>query len=231
MQGQDTLVVKGGDTKKSYRIGAGAAIHVSKDGDAKFIGVNSTGLVEMRQSLENDKTLAQQKSGNLIDTRSKSKESGEAMNTRMGAQTATLHQLAIAGAYGLESLLKIIAQWIGANPDDVKITPNLEFSDDSMRGRDLVDLMTAKTLGAPLSDKSIHKLQQDKGLTKLTYDEEMDALDTEEPRMTGLEGTNPGLLPTGDAAKKGTGTGTDKEKDPSKDKDLPKDVRQKAPIK
>lgn len=190
MQGQDTLVVIGGDDEKSYRIGAGASIvlKASPGADAKFIGVDSNGLTEMREALQNDKSQAQQKAGSLIDTRSKAKESGDALSTRLGAQTATLTQIACAACYGLENLLKMAAEWVGANPDEVKVMPNLEFEDEEMTGKDLIDLMSAKSMGAPLANETIHTLMQEKGLTEKSYEEELEMIQEEQPLVVGGSG-------------------------------------------
>lgn len=189
MQGQDTLVVIGGDDEKTYRVGTGSTINLKEGGDAKFIGVESSGLEEMRSSLENDKTLAQQKAGNLVDTRSKQKESGEAMKTRLGAQTATLNQIARTGAYGLEQVLRTVAEWMGANPDEVKVQPNLEFETVPMTGKELVEFVSAKNMGAPISTQTIHRQMKARGLTEMELEEELDAIAEEEPLITGGPGT------------------------------------------
>jgi len=188
MQGQDTLVIIGGDDDKTYRIGAGSSIVLKEGGDAKFIGVEATGLTEMRSALENDKTLAQQKAGSLIDTRSKAKESGEAMQTRLGAQTATLNQIALTGAYALEQILKTVAEWAGANPDEVVVEPNLEFDTLPMTGKDLVELVSAKNMGAPISNKTIHRNMQSRGLTEMDLEEELAEIEQEAPLITGGPG-------------------------------------------
>lgn len=186
MQGQDTLVVIGSQ-EEDFRVGAGATIVLPQGGDAKYIGVTSEGLAEQRQALENDKVLAASKAGQLVDTRSRERESGEALRIRVAAQTATLNQIALTGAAGLEQLLKIAATWVGANPEEVSVQPNLDFVDDEMSGKTLVELMTAKTMGAPLSKRSIHRLMQDRGLTEMEYEEELDEIGDEEP-TTGAGG-------------------------------------------
>lgn len=194
MQGQDTLVVVGGVRKVDaaaaenapIRTGAGSLLEVEQGGDAKYIGVNSQGLSEQRQALENDRKRADTKSGQLIDAGSGDKESGAALQTRMAAQTATLNQIAVTGAAALESVLKFAALWMGANPDDVKVTPNLEFSDFDMSGKDLVDLMTARTMGAPLSKQSIHALLVDRGVTKLDFETEIDTISEEDANAPAL---------------------------------------------
>lgn len=207
MQGQDTLVVVGGvkkidvseDEGMPLRTGAGSMIEVEQGGDAKYIGVNSQGLSEQRQALENDRKRAETRSGQLINSGGNNIESGSALQTRIGAQTATLNQIARTGASALESLLKICAQWMGANPDDVKVTPNLEFADFEMSGKDLVDFMTARTMGAPLSKKSIHAMLAERGVTKMDFDTEMDEIGEEDANAPSGGGTgtggNPALEP------------------------------------
>jgi hypothetical protein len=200
MQGQDTLVVVGGvkktdaaeDEGTPLRTGAGSMIEVEQGGDAKYIGVNSQGLSEQRQALENDRKRAETRSGQLINSGGNNTESGSALQTRIGAQTATLNQIAMTGASALESLLKMCAQWMGANPDDVKVTPNLEFADFEMSGKDLVDFMTARTMGAPLSKKSIHAMLVDRGVTKMDFDAEMEEIGEEDANAPSGGGTGAG---------------------------------------
>jgi Domain of unknown function (DUF4055) len=214
MQGQDTLVVIGSG-EDNFRIGSGATITLPQGGDAKFIGVTATGLAEQRQSLENDKMAAAHKAGQLIDTRSRDKESGDALRIRVAAQTATLNQIAITGAAALENLLKIAATWVGANPDEVEITPSLDFTNTELSSKTLIELMTAKTMGAPLSRKSIHKLMQSKNLTDYGYDEEIEEIAEEEPFDNGY-------------AEGSEGDSTDEKVALAKDssKGMPKDTKQ-----
>lgn len=178
MQGQDTLVTIGmGD--EEVRAGAGARINVPQGGDAKYIGVSSNGLPEMRQALDNDKKEAGEIGGRLLDTTRGDAESGDALRIRVSARTASLNQIAMAGAEGLQAILRIMAEWVGADPMKVVVTPNLDFADDTLDGQTLVNFMTAKTLGLPLSKMSIHKKLQEKDLTDMDYEEEMAQIEKE----------------------------------------------------
>lgn len=179
MQGQDTLVVTGGEEDKVWRTGANAAITPPIGGDAKYIGVQSAGLSEMREALQNDHVRADQKSGELVSETSREAESGEALKTRVAARTATLKQIALSGAAALQEILRIAARWIGADPEKVIVTPNLDFVDQAMLGAELVDLMSAKGLGAPLSLATIHEHMQRRGMTEKTWDEEMESIEDE----------------------------------------------------
>ena len=179
-QSQDTLVVIGGG-EDNYRVGAGSTLSLSQGGDAKYVGVGAHGLAEQRQSLQNDMLLASHKAGHLIDTRSREKESGDALRTRVSSQTATLNQIALTGAAGLQNLLRTVAEWHNADPQEVVVTPNLDFANEGLNSRTLIELMTAKTMGAPISTETIHNLMKNRGLTELDFKEEMSKLKDEDP--------------------------------------------------
>lgn len=190
MQGQDTLVRIGFmDDSSEQRTGAGAIIDVPQGGDAKYIGVSADGLGEQRQAVENDRAEAAQVAGRLATAKSKAIESGDALQTRVAAAVASLTSIALSSAMGLERLLKTAAEWVGANPDEVKVTPNLEFADSAFDTKNLVELMTAKTMGAPISRKSIHELMQDRGFTQMDLETEVGEIEAEEP-LTGSTQAN-----------------------------------------
>jgi hypothetical protein len=189
MQGQDTLVVTG-DLKKSpetgeeeaLRVGAGSMINIEMGGSAEYVGVSGQGLAEQGKALEADRKRAEVRAGQLIPAKNQ-QESGDALKTRVTAQTASLKQIALTSAKGLETELKIIARWMGADPEKVKVQANLEFGDFAIEAGDIVDLMSARTAGAPLSKQSIHNLMVKRGYTTMTYEEEMDLIGEEDAQM------------------------------------------------
>jgi hypothetical protein len=191
MQAQDTPVINDDTLAQKVangqgseiRFGAGAAIVTGTAGKASYIGVSSTGLPEQRQALENDYRRASQKGGQLLDTTSREKESGEALQIRVAAQTSTLTQIALTGAEGLQGILRIAAQWIGADPMKVIITPNLDFADAGMTPKDFLDLMAAKEKGLPLSEESIHSRLKENEYTDKEFEAEALLLATERGRV------------------------------------------------
>lgn len=192
LQGQDTLVVIGGIRNASLipgeadavRVGAGSRLDVDVGGDAKYIGVSAAGISEQRECLAADRLRAENKVGQLVGSSTQA-ESGDALKIRLGAQTATLTQVALAGANGLESLLKIAAEWVGANPDEVIVKPNLEFTDLAITAEELVKLMTARTMGAPLSNQTIHQLLVSHNMTSLDYETELTLIAEETANLEG----------------------------------------------
>lgn len=184
-QSQDTLVVKGRrsmDDKGNpipLRYGLGAVIDVPPDGDAKFIGLTSDGLPEQRECLMNDRKQAREMAAQLLDTTSRAKESGEALRVRVAAQTATLNQISLTGAEGLQTILRKIAEWIGADPEQVNVIPNLDFADSGMTPHDFFEMMAAKEKGLLLSDESIHALLKKHGYTEKEFEDEDAAVQME----------------------------------------------------
>lgn len=185
LQSQDTLVrigasgAGGEDGDAPARVGAGAVMDVALGGDVKYVGVESQGLSEERLAIAADKEEAALKAGQMVNSTKGSQESGDALRTRIGARTASLVQLAKTGANGLEMILKICAKWMGLDPTDVKVEPNLDFSKALFSGQNLVQTMAARNLGAPVSLQTIHEYLTDQGLTKLEFTAEMKQIQDE----------------------------------------------------
>lgn len=184
--GQDTLVLIGvGDDTESdddqnpVRVGSTAVIKLGADGDAKYIGVSGDGLTEQRLVLQNDYKLAASEGSRLLENTAAQAESGEALKVRVAAKTTTLTSVAISAAAGLTQALRQMAVWVGANPDEVNIVPNLDFAEDSFTAQQALNLMQAKSAGLPLSARTIHTKLRDQDYTDLTFDDEIAQLQIE----------------------------------------------------
>lgn len=194
MQSQETLVVRGGTRTNTdragasgpVRVGAGARIDVDKEGDAKYIGVSAAGLSEQRAALTADKDAAKVKAGQLVQNNGSQMESGAALSTRFNAQTATLNQIAQTGAAGLAKALRFIAEWVGADPKLVKVTPNTEYVNFNLDGQNFVQLMTARQMGLPISLESLHATMADRGMTVMDLARELETIRKENIELKDL---------------------------------------------
>jgi hypothetical protein len=199
MQGQETLVISGvqpaleGEVGAERRLGVGSVIELTEPtAKAEFVGVSADGLSEQRTALENDYRRAERIGGRLADTKGANVESGEALQIRTSAQTATLASIARTSAAGLQAVLRIAAEWTGHNPEEVTVEPNLDFVDDPMTGEELVKLMAARTAGAPISLRTIHRLMTERDLTEMEFEAELDERDLEdEERAARMEALMP----------------------------------------
>lgn len=191
MQGQDTLVVKdllSDEDGADVQVGPGSYLNVGPEGDAFYIGVSGKGLPEQRQALENDKKEAEEKSLSLALM--SDNQSGEALKTRIAAQSLSLVRIAQTGAAGLEMAIRHIARWMGLNEEDVSIQPNIDFRVVDFLPGDLNKLMIARGQGAPLSLRSIHEMLVEKGYSNRTYEEELELIEEETMNALGSDDVN-----------------------------------------
>ena len=203
MQGQDTLVLRGvanpnaqdvpranddghvpynfsgSNTGSKVIIGAGAVIYLPMpEMDAKFIGVDSQGLSEQREALENDYKRAEQFGVALLTSGSEA-EAADTIHTRVTARTASLASIVQTAAAGLLQQLQWAAEWAGADPSKVVVEPNLNFVEQVMSTMELNGLIGSKMQGFPISWRTIHQLVERGGLTALTLEEELEEIDRE----------------------------------------------------
>lgn len=189
LQGQDTLVVVGpraSDDDSPIRTGAGAAIIVDQGGDAKYIGVSSSGLAEQRSALEKDHEQASLASGQFVGTNKGNNESGDAMKTRIASRTASLLTIAIVGASALQDALRACGEFLGLSAEDVAeitVTPNLDFVKGAFSAQELIQLVTSRNSGAPLSLNTLHKYLVDYGVTDETLETELELISKEKPGL------------------------------------------------
>ena len=203
MSGQDTLVITGydisggtdqnpGDDEKPI-IGSGAYLNIpDPEGDAKFIGPDSMALSEQRASLEDDYKRAGEEGIKLLSSGAGA-EAAETLRIRVAGRTATLQTIAMTSATGLETALRIAATWVGADPDEVKVEPNLDFITEDQDPADLVQFATAKKSRVPLSWKSVHNWLRQKDFTELTFEEELEQIE-EESDMEAFDTSGDALL-------------------------------------
>jgi len=185
MLGQDTLVMTGVapgtdlDEDEPTRIGSGAKIELPEGGDAKFIGISSAGLPEQRRALEDDYKRSIAMGSRLLENTTSQAESGEALRIRVAAKTTTLHSVAMTSAAGLERILKQMAVWVGADPSEVRVSPNTDFVEDAASPEQALKLVEARNSGLPISLRSIHEWASKNEFTQKSWDEEL-ALMTED---------------------------------------------------
>lgn len=190
-QGQQTLVIIGGnvsdvDENQQLRIGNKGVLDLRIGGDAKYIGVSSAGLSEMRQSIANDNVVAAGFGTAFMDAGAGSSASGEALRIRVAARTTTIQQIAVTAGAALEQCLKFCAEWVGEDPAQVSVVPQTDFADANVAGASLLAFMQAKQLGLPLSLKSLHRMMVLNDMTDMDFDAENDQIEQESESLMGM---------------------------------------------
>lgn len=182
--GQETFVVTGVGEKDPLPtvVGAGVVIGLPVGADAKYVGIAGNGLAAMRTALIDERESAVAAGARLFEGGSKAAESGEALRLRYSAQTASLTTVAKASAAGLEKALRHAAVFVGANPDEVVVKPNLKFVDTTLEPSQAKALTESWQAGA-FSYETLYENLQRGGIAseERTADEEKALLETENP--------------------------------------------------
>lgn len=187
-QSQETLVLEGGDPTKTYAIGSGAVLTPGAGQKAYFIGQAGTGMAEAQKHYQNKLVELMQMSGQLVDVRSLQRESGEALSTRVAGQTATLASIARTLGSAMTRCLRDMAIVMGDDPEKVKIKPNTNFISPELFAKTLVELITAKNAGYPITNEDLHALAQERGISRKDFTTMMKILN-KEPKPVVVSGT------------------------------------------
>lgn len=118
---------------------------LAKAGMLEFSG---SGAGAQRAAIEDTLRRAMMFGAQLFADNTRSAESGEALETRLGHQTSPLRMIATASAAGLEKALQQAAVWAGADPEQVSVTPNLEFFDRNLSPQEITALVGGWMSGA-----------------------------------------------------------------------------------
>ena len=157
-------------------------------GDAKFIGPDAASIPYQREEIERKFTEAYALGARLLDDK-KVAESGEALKTRVKAQTATARSVAVNAAKALQKSLRFAAQFVGVNVDEVVVEPNLSWTEADVTPEAILALTQAKLQGAPIANETIHEYARRGNLVMRSYEDEMGLIEQEGPDM-GMAGRN-----------------------------------------
>lgn len=214
---QATLVTKGLKPRKPgekrVRLGAGSFVELgdTATADAWFLELSGKGLPALKDAVNDLKNLCSARAGEIIDTSSRGRESGNAMEQRISVRTANLHAIVQTGALGLERLLKIMGKWLGMSAEaieKIKVIPNTVFSKPLFQGVELKQLVESKLLGgAAISLESIHRWLTARGYTQLSFEEMVQQVEQEkslleklrppeDPSKAGGSNGGPKILPS-----------------------------------
>lgn len=161
----------------------GSAIWTFPNPQAKahYLDIDGEGIPLLRDAINNEYERFYQEGGKLLDTAERGAESGEALRRRQVAQQVSLKDITMNLGFEFEKQLKKVAARLGADPEAVKFVPDVDFAEPNITGQELMELMNAVQLGAPLSKQSIHSLQKKGGLTNMTFEQEMGLIAIEGP--------------------------------------------------
>jgi len=128
-------------------------------------------------------------------------EAAETTRMKQEASGASLKTVVKTVAQGIEKALRIAAEWVGDNPEDINFEPNLKFSEMRLTAQEQVALLNAWTQGG-ISTETYHKNLKQGGIIQDQdeADDEVTRIAQQPPSMP-----TPVETETGNAEEQGEG--------------------------
>jgi len=181
-------VVRGMDPNDENRPTAvgGGAIWFLPDVNQKAEILEFTGQSAdaQRQAIQDTMQAAVQAGARLFSNADEQQESGEARKIKYAAQTATLVGIALTGIAGLEKAVKMCAEIVGSNPDEVNLSVSTEFIDSTIGSQEMTAIIQSVTVGL-ISEQTGYELYQNGGRANpdRDWDEEKKLIDEQGPSL------------------------------------------------
>lgn len=141
-------------------IGASTLWVLPENGAAGFLEFNGPGIEKQLDVIQKNYDRAVMFGAQLLSDKGAVQESGEAKKVRLDSQHATLKTIAMTSAAGLERALKNAALWVGANPDEVEVKPNLDFFDHTLSAQEITAVVQGWMNGAYSWETAFQRLQK-----------------------------------------------------------------------
>lgn len=162
-------VVTGLDAEDDLRVtGPMAAWVLPAEGDAKYLEFTGAGIEATRTAMRDQRDAALEAGARVMD--SQAQESGDARRARQDDQHATLYGAVMQGAAGIEQMLKYLAVWAGANPDECVFRVKPEFTVAEVDAA-MLQIVGNLNLAGKVPDSVLYESLRKAKLTDLNDDE------------------------------------------------------------
>lgn len=173
------------DGKAPTTLGSSKLWILPVGGDAKYLEFSGPGLERQEAAINGALGRAVVFGAQILSDSQRTAESGEAIRLRLGNQASTLKTIAFNSAGGLEKALKNLAVWMGANPDEVKVTPVTDFFDHTLSPQEITAIVAGWQAGAYSKRTMFDRFQRGELIpVERTFEDEQEEIANDPP--TGL---------------------------------------------
>ncbi len=137
-----------------------AQIFQEPNADMKIVETQGTGLTFNESYLNDCKSTMAALGARLLVPEANSQISENTMQMKTAGYRATIMQIANTASRAITQALKIIAEWEGQNPDEVKLELNTDYNLSEMDAQTITALVTAWQTGAIRQEDMFKKLQK-----------------------------------------------------------------------
>ena len=172
----------GSSDKDGFLIGAGLYSELPPGVELAYVQPDPGGAAVLREKIQMKFEKVEAFSQSFIS--GSGYETGEAVRTRVGGQTASLVLLASNVSNMISHILTTCDYFIKPNkyanqmfpfivPEDINLNPPTKFMEARLQSGEITALVEAKRAGAPLSMLTIHKMLRESGMTDMGFVDEI----------------------------------------------------------
>ncbi len=159
-----------------------AQIFQEPNADMKIVETQGTGLAFNESYLNDCKSTMAALGARLLVPEANAQISENTMQMKTAGYRATIMQIANTASRAITQALKIIAEWEGQNPDEVKLELNTDYNLSEMDAQTITALVQAWQTGAIRQEDMFKKLQKGEIIeSEISFDDFKSNLDISSP--------------------------------------------------
>lgn len=144
-----------------FRLGSYGGLVLPAGSKAEFVEYKGEGLKSIEDALTKLEGMLAALGARLVEVKKSSfVETAEGVRTREAAATAILSSIVASVEAGLEKAIKWIAEWEGADPNEVRVSLNKELVQTTLDANMLNSLVQALQSGAISPETLYHNLEE-----------------------------------------------------------------------
>lgn len=148
------------EDNKPKAIGSGAFWILPEGSQAGMLEFKGQGIQAMQQAMNDKKQDLAALGARMIHEGQNRNEAADTARMRGKGELSLLTNVVNMADEGIERALRIAAEWVGANPDEVEVTMNRDWIEARMNGTDLTALVKAWQAGAMSHQTLYENLQR-----------------------------------------------------------------------
>ena len=161
-----------------------AQIFQEPNADMKIVETQGTGLAFNESYLNDCKSTMAALGARLLVPEANAQISENTMQMKTAGYRATIMQIANTASRAITQALKIIAEWEGQNPDEVKLELNTDYNLSEMDAQTITALVTAWQTGAIRQEDMFKKLQKGEIIeSEISFDDFKNNLEVTSPSL------------------------------------------------
>lgn len=174
------------ESSRPQSIGSGTIWYLPENSQAGFLEFKGQGVGAQRTAMQDKEDRMGALGARMIRDSSAINETAETVRLRGRGETSLLTSTVNMTTNGLRKAFRLAAEWVGADPDDIKILINQDFIETRMSPEELATLVRSWQAGA-ISRQTLHENLQKGEIVppNRTMEEEEELIGEEDPLLGG----------------------------------------------